>query len=273
MNIEANVARHYTHGSLERAILDALHKQGKDPDHLIPGDLAPVDEFHIGARQATIDFAAQLSLRRGMRLLDIGCGLGGAARYFADEHGCHVVGIDLTHEFVEVANSLARRVGLASMVSYQQRSALDLPFATDSFDGAYMLHVGMNIADKRKLFAGVRAVLKTGGFFGIYDLMRTGDGELAFPLPWAPSAETSFVSDAAGYRGLLEATGFELVKERNRRDFAVDFFRQMRARAGQGPALGVHLLMGAQFAQKMANVVGNLERGLIAPVELICRAV
>jgi ubiquinone/menaquinone biosynthesis C-methylase UbiE len=273
MSIEANVARHYTHGSLERAILDALISQGKEPDHLTPADLAPIDEFHIGGRQATIDFAGQLGVRRGMRLLDIGCGLGGAARYFADEHGCRVVGIDLTNEFVEVANSLAQRVGLGRIVSYQQGSALDLPFATGSFDGAYMLHVGMNIADKRKLFAGVRAVLKAGGLFGIYDVMRTGNGELTFPVPWASSPETSFVSDAASYRSLLEAASFEVVKERNRRDFAVDFFRQTRARAAQGPALGIHLLMGVEFAQKMANLIGNFERGLIAPAELICRAI
>ena len=46
-------------------------------------DLAPVDEFHIGGRQATIDFAEQLHIEPGKRLLDIGCGLGGASRYFA----------------------------------------------------------------------------------------------------------------------------------------------------------------------------------------------
>lgn len=274
MNTEDSVARNYTHGSLEQAILDALRGQGADLDHLTPAGLAPVDEFHIGGRQATIELAARLGFQRGMRLLDIGCGLGGAARYFADEHGCRVIGIDLTSEFVEVANSLARRVGLAGMVSYQQGSAVDLPFAKDSFDGAYMLHVGMNIEDKARLFTGVRGVLKAGGMFGIYDVMRTGEGELTFPVPWAPDPETSFVSEPAAYRSLLEAAGFEVIEERNLRDFAVDFFRQARARAAQGgPTLGVHLLIKSEFARKMGNVVGNLERGLISPVELICRAV
>lgn len=274
MNVETSVERNYTHGSLEQAILEALRSQGADMDHLTPADLAPVDEFHIGGRQATIELAARLGFQRGMRLLDIGCGLGGAARYFANERGCHVVGIDLTSEFVEVANSLARRVGLAGMVSYQQGSALDLPFASASFDGAYMLHVGMNIEDKGKLFTGARGVLKAGGLFGVYDVMRTGEGELTFPVPWAPDPGTSFVSEPSTYRGLLEAAGFEVLEERNLRDFAVDFFRQARARAAQGsPSLGVHLLIRAEFARKMGNVVGSLERGLIAPVELICRAV
>jgi ubiquinone/menaquinone biosynthesis C-methylase UbiE len=272
MNIEATVARHYTHGSLERAIVDALREQGKDPSRLTPVDLAPIDEFHVGARQATIEFATQLKLRSGMRLLDIGCGLGGAARYFAAEHGCRVEGIDLTQEYVDVANSLARMVGLESAVSYRQASALDLPFPSDSFDGAYMIHVGMNIPDKGALFAGVRRVVKTGGWFGIYDLMRTGEGEPNFPTPWAASPESSFILDAGGYRKLLEAAGFEIVNERDRREFAVNFFRQVRARAGQGPALGIHMLMGAQFAEKLANVSAGIERGLIAPIEIICRA-
>jgi hypothetical protein len=57
MELEQSVARHYTHGSLERTILDALAASGKDPDRLAPADLAPVDEFHIGGRQATIDLA------------------------------------------------------------------------------------------------------------------------------------------------------------------------------------------------------------------------
>ena len=57
MEIEQAVARHYAHGSLEEAILEALVAAGKDVNHLTLKDLAPVDEFHIGGRQATVAFA------------------------------------------------------------------------------------------------------------------------------------------------------------------------------------------------------------------------
>jgi len=83
MKLEQSVARHYMHGSLEPAIFEALTAAGKDLDRLAPSDLAPVDEFHIGGRQATADLAAQIELGAGLHLLDIGCGLGGASRYFA----------------------------------------------------------------------------------------------------------------------------------------------------------------------------------------------
>ncbi len=276
MNVERNVEQHYTQGALADTILDALRRMGKDPDRLTAADLTPVDEFHIGGRQATIDFAEEMGIRPGMRLLDIGSGLGGAARYFAGERGCTVAGMDLTEEYVRVANDLARRTGLDGSVSYRQGSALDLPFEAASFDGAYMLHVGMNIEDKARVFAEVRRVLQPSGLFGIYDVMRTGDGELAFPVPWAATAATSFLQSPAAYRHLLEVAGFIILKERRRREFAIEFFQQMRARirqAGGPPPLGLHLLMGASSAEKVANMVDSLERGLIAPTEIVCQAV
>ena len=274
MTTEQVVAQHYTHGSLERAILDALAASGKDVQRLEPADLAPVDEFHIGGRQATIEFAGQLGIRRGMRLLDVGSGIGGPARYFAHEHGCHVTGIDLTEEYVRVADALARRVGLAEGVTFRQGSALSLPFDANTFDGAYMLHVGMNISDKPALFVEVRRVLKPGGVFGIYDVMRTKEGDLTFPVPWAARPDTSFVADVATYRRLLEAAGFAVERERERRAFAIDFFRQMRARfaASGPPALGLHIVMGADFSQKVANMLATIEAGIIAPTEVVARA-
>ena len=275
MGIEQAVTQHYAHGSLEESILAALAAAGKDPNRLTPKDLAPVDEFHVGGRPATLAFAEQFGPRPGMRLLDLGCGLGGAARYFAQERGCRVSGIDLSEEYVNVANALAARVGLDELVSCEAGSALALPFEPGSFDGAYMFHVGMNIQDKARLFAEVRRVLRPSGLYGIYDVMRLAPGELSFPVPWASGPDSSFVADAPGYRRLLEAAGFEVLKERNRREFALEIFAQMRARAGAAaPApLGLHIVMGASAGQKVKNMVGDIGAGLIAPVEMICRAV
>jgi ubiquinone/menaquinone biosynthesis C-methylase UbiE len=272
--LEDRVSQHYQHGALEQAIADALTASGVNAEQLTPADLSPVDEFHIGGRQATVEFAEQLGARPGMHLLDIGSGLGGASRYFAAERACRVTGIDLTDEYVRVAEELAGRVGLGGSVSYQQGSALALPFSADTFDGAYMLHVGMNIEDKATLFGEVWRVLKPGGVFGIYDVMREGDGDFSFPVPWATAADTSFVVSAANYRRLLEEAGFTVHKERNRREFAINFFQQMRARAAQSggpPPLGLHILMGVATPQKVSNMIGNLERGLLGPTEIICR--
>lgn len=275
MSIEQSVAQHYAHGRLEPAILEAVAAAGKDIDRLTVDDLAAVDEFHIGGRQATVELALQLDLRPGMRLLDIGSGLGGAARHLAHRQGCLVNGIDLTEDYVVTANALARRVGLSEQVVCRQGSALALPYPAASFDGATMLHVGMNIADKAALFACVRKVLKPGAVFGVYDVMQIAPGDLSFPVPWAGTADASVVDTPITYRRLLEASGFEVTKERGRRQFAIEFFRQMRARASESgpPPLGLHIVMGPEFPRKMANMIALLEQGLIAPTEMIARAV
>src|SRR5262245_39523594 len=113
MPIETDVEAHYARKGLETAILGALQASGRTSDRLTPEDLAPVDEFHVGGREATVELAGRMALRPGQALLDIGSGLGGASRYFAHAHGCRVSGIDLTEDFVEVAGALAGRVGLA----------------------------------------------------------------------------------------------------------------------------------------------------------------
>jgi ubiquinone/menaquinone biosynthesis C-methylase UbiE len=275
MNTEEQVSRHYTHGSLERAILDALKASGKDPDHVSHADLAPVDELHIGGRQATIDFAEQFGPRPGMHLLDIGCGLGGASRFFAQEHGCKISGIDLTDEYIRVAEMLSRWTGLDGQLSYRRGGALSLPFADGTFDGAYMLHVGMNIADKARLAAEVRRALKPGALFGIYDVMRESTGEFSYPVPWFANAETNFVEPATTYKRLLENSRFEVIKQRSRRKFAIEFFHQLQLRMAQrGPSpLGLQIVMGATAPQKVGNMIDLLAKGTVSPTEIIARAI
>jgi SAM-dependent methyltransferase len=271
---EDRVAQHYAQGGLEQAILDALLASGKDLDRLTPGDLSPADEFHTGGREATASFAEQAGFEAGQHLLDIGCGIGGPSRFFAAERGCRVTGIDLTEDYVRTAEGLSRRVGLSGKVSYRQASAIALPFEAGTFDGAYMIHVGMNIEDKAALFTGVRRVLKQGGTFALFEVMRAREGELAYPVPWAASRETSFLASSADYRSALEGAGFEVVRERDRSGFAGRFFAEVMARtaeAGGPPPLGTHILMKDNAAQKLANVVRNLEDGLIAPTEIIGR--
>ncbi len=273
MVLEREVARHYTHGDLEDRVLNGLKSMGRAPDNVRPEDLAAIDEFHIGGNEATAALAEQLGLKAGMALLDIGSGLGGPARFLARRYGCRVTGIDLTPEYVQVAEALTRMVGLAGQVDFRAGSATALPFADASFDAATLLHVGMNIADKPALFAGVARVLRPGGLFAIYDVMRLGGGDIDFPMPWATGAHTSFVAEPAQYRSALEAAGFDVTAERNRRDYAIAFFRAMRARFAESgpPPLGTHLLMGTEAPQKIANLIASLEAGRLAPVEMICR--
>src|SRR3546814_4047995 len=132
---------------------------------------------------------------------------------FSREYGCRVTGVDITPEFVAVAPGLTRLVGLADRVDHHVGSALGLPFQDGSFDGATLLHVGMNIPDKKRLCTEAQRVLRRGGVFAIYDVMRVGEGDLDFPVPWAETPETSFAVDPASYRRALDAAGFDVTAE------------------------------------------------------------
>lgn len=273
MTMTSPVADHYAHGSLVAAIREGLIRLGKTESTATAEDLAPVDEFHIGGRAATADMAKQLGLTAGDCVLDNGCGLGGPARQIAASYGCRVSGIDLTRDYVETGNVLSGWLQLHDRVSLQEGNALSLPFADGFFSAAYMVHVGMNIADKGALFAEVARVLRASGRFAIYDVMRTGDGELSYPLPWSSTAATNAIASPAHYRDALSAAGFEVVSERNRRDVALDYFAQQRAQvAASGPAaLGVHTLMGARRPEMVRNMSESIAAGRIAPVEIIAR--
>jgi SAM-dependent methyltransferase len=271
MALEQEVAGHYTHGRLEAAILAGLQAMGRSRDHVGPDDLAAIDEFHIGGKAATEHLANQLQLTPQMTLVDIGSGIGGAARFFAGQYGCHVKGVDLTPEYVEVATRLTELVRLSGRAEFRVGSALALPFPDGSFDRATLLHVGMNIPDKARLCREVHRVLKPGGLFAIYDVMRTGDEEIEFPVPWAATSSTSFLQTPEEYRQALAKAGFTIDSERNRRDVGIQFFREMRSRIAESgpPPLGLHMLMGQDAPTKTGNMLRNLERGQIAPVEII----
>jgi ubiquinone/menaquinone biosynthesis C-methylase UbiE len=269
-----DVSQHYTHGNLVAAIRAGIESLGKTINSINIDDLAPVDEYHIGGRQASEDFLSQLDLTPEKQVLDVGCGLGGAARFVASRYGCHVTGIDLTPEFIETGKVLCGWVGLDSRISLRQGSALAMPFADRVFDRAYMLHVAMNIDDKVKLCSEVSRVLRPNSLFGIYDIMRIGDGELTYPVPWAMTAASSAVATPTHYREALDRAGFAVIAERNRRDFALAHYDQLRAKialAGRPPPLGHHILMGTNTPKYLQNMIENISTGRIAPVELIAR--
>lgn len=275
MSVEKIVATHYGTGGVYQRILDGLAALGISPENATPADLKPVDEFHIGGAQATRDLLAQIGLAPEMHVLDIGAGIGGTPRLIAADTGCRVTGIDLTQEYVETAALLSDMVGLGERTSYRVASATALPFDDASFDAATMLHVGMNIADKAGVMAEAARVLKPGAHFAVYDVMRTGEDALVFPLPWATTPEGSFVAPPEDYEAAARAAGFTVAATRVRRDFALEFFAAMRARMtgpDGPPALGLHLLLGPTAGEKVANMVANITEGRVAPVELILRA-
>ena len=258
-----SVKQHYDSHALTDRLRAALTAASLNDKRLSPEDLAPLDQFHSRGLAATIELADLLEIDLTTAVLDVGSGLGGPSRYLAASYGCHVTGIDLSPSFVEAAEFLADRAGLADKVSYKCANALALPFADASFDLAWTQHVAMNIADRRGLYAEMHRVVRPGGRVAIYDVVAGDTAPLHFPVPWSSSPETSFLVTPESMREGLERQGFRTTSWIDCTEAGVAWFAAMQAAQAGGPppALGLHLAMGPDFRLMAANLGRNLKEG------------
>ena len=151
-----NVREHYSATGLTDRIKSALATIAPESQPLTVAQLAPLDQFHIRGILATAELAGAAGLEPSTRVLDLGCGIGGPARYLAATFGCKVTGVDLSPGFIEAATYLTARCGLSDRVTFQVGDALHLPFEDAAFDAVFLQHVAMNIEDRAALYAEVR---------------------------------------------------------------------------------------------------------------------
>ena len=268
------VRQHYGTAPLWDRVQAALADAGLDTDAVPWSSFAPLDEFHTRGLAATYELADALGPDAGDAVLDVGSGLGGPARLLAADHGCGVTGIDLSAEFVDVATRLTERAGLTTRVRFEQGDATALPFADAAFDHAWTQHAAMNIADRARLYAGVRRVLRPGGRFAIYDVVAGTGDPLRFPVPWSRTPETSFLLSAQSTRDALREAGFEEVSFQDQTTLATEWF----AALVNGPPatrtpIGLPVVMGPEFPQMAANLYHNLAEGRAGVIALVVRAV
>jgi ubiquinone/menaquinone biosynthesis C-methylase UbiE len=252
MNIDALVEKYYGFGGIMEKIEAGLNLAGKDVNSLTVDDLAPIDEFHTRGRESTLEVAELANLKASDLVLDVGCGLGGTARYLAKQFKCNVVGIDLTKEYISVAKKLTELVGLSDRVELRHVSALEIPYEDERFDIVWTEHVQMNIADKYRFYSEIARVLKPGGRLLFHDIFRGVGDPPFYPTPWA---EDESISDLA--------TGAEA---RSRVQESIEFFKRMSAqiKAEGSPPIGIQLLMGDNAKDKLQNYVRNLSEDRVS---------
>jgi SAM-dependent methyltransferase len=122
-----DVQAHWTRPGVLPRIDAALTELGHDPQNLNPEILATLEHLHsggVGGVATTRRQAQRITLTEDSRVLDVGCGIGGPARYLAHTYGCRVDGIDLTPELIETGRVLTeRRCKLADRVVLQVGNA------------------------------------------------------------------------------------------------------------------------------------------------------
>jgi len=266
-----SITDHYGQGNLRGRIERACVKLGVDPEKMSIEDMSNFDQVHIRGLEATREIGEMAGLKPGMRVLDLGSGLGGTARTLAAEFGCEVVGLDIVKDFHRTAIVLTEWAGLSDKVSFHMGDMRVLPYEDGEFDVVVVQHALMNVKDKEGVFAEVHRVLKPSGGFFLYEICGENDRGLHYPVPWAGGSKMSFLPTDTSLRELLAEAGFT---ERSWADVsakAIDWFDglieelETPTAAPGGPSIAV--VLGPDAAAKSRNVQRNLREGRIQVVQ------
>jgi MPBQ/MSBQ methyltransferase len=255
------INNYYGISGILNSILNGLESLGKDTHSLKPEDLSPIDEFHTRGKESTIEIAQLAQLNSHHKVLDVGCGLGGSARYIANEYGCSVVGIDLTDEYIDVANKLTEFVKLTDKVSFKQGSAIELPFPSENFDIVWTEHTQMNIPDKEKFYGEMSRVLKPKGRLVFHDVFFGDTNSPHYPTPWAEYDSLSSLCTQEEAKSAIQQSNFVINEWNDKSEQSLEFFKEIikKIEKSGAPPLGFHLLMGKTAKTKLLNISRNLE--------------
>lgn len=197
---------------LGERIIETLNNAKIAPSNWTPEVLGPADQIHGGGLEQTKFHASLATITPGMKVLDMGCGIGGPARYFATEFGCEVLGVDITPEYVDVARMLTKKVGLSDKVAFHCNDVTSLPYENNIFDMIWALNVTMNIKNRDALYQEMHRMLKVGGTIAISELGKGPNGQPYYPLPWARDPSYCFLIEPNIMRSKLERAGFRILE-------------------------------------------------------------
>jgi ubiquinone/menaquinone biosynthesis C-methylase UbiE len=235
-------------------------------------DLTPVDQLHARGREATLELARLAGITAGMPVLDVGGRLGGPARTLASEFGCAVEVLDVTEEFCRTGTTLTTRTGLGDLVSFRHGIALEIPYPDADFDVAWTQHSSMNIADKERLYAEIRRVLRPGGRLAMHEFLAGPVSPIHFPVPWARNPGLNHLRPSEEFRALIQDTGFEELTWIDDTDPALRWHQKRLATTPERPSLlGRHLVLGDALGEMFRNQLCNLAERRMSIVQAVLR--
>ena len=162
---KSDIETFWTRGDIHSRIQKAMSEAGLNDRKLDIEDLFPIDQYHARGIAATVDLGKRMPISENQTIIDIGCGLGGPARYFAKQFKCFITGIDITPSFIEIGNKFNNLTSMSKQVSLQIGNGETLDFEDETFDGGYSQHVTMNIKNRKEFFLEAFRVLKKRDFF------------------------------------------------------------------------------------------------------------
>ena len=255
-------------------IHNELAALGISPDAALRVDqLTPFDQYHYFGTDAVDEALEVLQLQSGSRVLDVGSGIGGPARYIAAKTGAHVTALELQPDLNEVARNLTARCGLGSRVEHVCGDILNGGMA-ESYDTIISFLCFLHIPDRAKLFAACRSALRPDGVMYIEDFAKPRALSADEAQALSEKVQCPHIPWPREYEDHLRVAGFDLVNiddvTGSWKDFTASrlaMFRDQRARN-----LQVH---GAGIVDGLDDFYGTVaqlfQAGAIAGLKIIAR--
>ena len=255
-------------------IHNELAALGIGPDAALRVDqLTPFDQYHYFGTDAVDEALEVLQLQPGSRVLDVGSGIGGPARYIAAKTGAHVTALELQPDLHEVARDLTARCGLSSRVEHVCGNILDGAVA-ESYDAIISFLCFLHIPEREKLFAACRAALKSEGVMYIEDFGKSRPLSADEAKALSVKVQCAVLPCRAEYETHLVAAGFPDVNMSDVTGAWKDFTASRLAmfRTARHKSIEVH---GQEIVDDLDDFYGAVAQlfqdGAIAGLKIIAR--
>lgn len=131
------------------------------------------DSLSVAVKRHETFLAHKLGLKPGMKVLDVGCGVGGPLREMARFSGANVLGINYNEHQVARVNHYCKKWGLDKITGAVQGNFLDMPFEAQQFDAAYSVEAACHAPKPQDVMKEIFRVLKPGGVYAAYEWCLT----------------------------------------------------------------------------------------------------
>ena len=270
---KSDIENFWTRGDVFSRVHQAMSEAGLINKKLEIEELFPIDQYHARGIAATVDLGKRMPISKNQKIIDIGCGLGGPARYYAKEFKCFITGIDITPSFIEIGNEFNRLTSMSDNVELLVGNGEVLDFDNETFDGAYSQHVTMNISNREKFFSEAFRVLKKDSFFAFTEHGLGPEGNPIFPLPWANSLEMSFLLPPQKTILILKDIGFSDIKIIETAEKYISGYEKLIKLKSENkkPVLGIHVIGGESMSERSRNSMQSIKENKTLPFEIVCK--
>jgi len=170
MNDSLNIKSMKLYNNVDR-IFNELREIGKSTSStLLVEDLTKFDQLHYHGTDAIDIFIEKLEINEKTKILDVGSGIGGPARYIANKTGAEITAIELQSDQNNVAKDLTKKCGLSNKVNHICGNILDYDFKDQPFDAVVSWLTLYHIANHGILLKKIFDLLNPNGFFYTEDI-------------------------------------------------------------------------------------------------------